>query len=94
MFLGLPDPDLLALGMDPAPDPAKIWRKTLILTALWLHSDFLSFKNVVNRASKSNKQKTLKFFVVAIFKVTGENSQRCGAGSRFVPKCHGSATLF
>ncbi len=24
MFLGLPDPDLLALGMDPAPDPAKI----------------------------------------------------------------------
>jgi hypothetical protein len=39
--------------------------------------DFLSLKNDVNVASKSNKQKTLrkKLFIVAILKVTDENSR-------------------
>jgi hypothetical protein len=36
---------------------AKIVRKTSIPTVLWLLYDFLSLKNVVNLASKSNKQK-------------------------------------
>jgi hypothetical protein len=39
MFLGLPDPDPLLIGMNPDPDPAfyqqaKIVRKTLIPTVL------------------------------------------------------------
>ncbi len=37
---------------------AKIVRKTLIYTVLWLLYDFLSLKNDVNVTSKSNKQKT------------------------------------
>jgi hypothetical protein len=37
---------------------AKIVRKTLIPTVLWLLNDFLSFKNYVNVVSKSYKQKT------------------------------------
>ncbi len=49
---------------DPDPDPpiieAKIVRKTLIPTVLWLLFDFLSLKNDVNIPSKSNKQKTFK----------------------------------
>ncbi len=40
---------------------AKILRKTLILTVLWLLYDFLSLKNDVNVASKSKKQKTYSF---------------------------------
>ncbi len=36
---------------------AKIVSKTLIPTVLWLLYDFLSLKNDVNVASKSNKQK-------------------------------------
>ncbi len=36
---------------------AKIARKTLILTVLWLLLDFLSLKNDVNVPFKSNKQK-------------------------------------
>ncbi len=63
MFLGLPDPDPLVRGMDQAPDPdpepsitqAKIVRKTLIPTDLWLILDFLSMKNDVNVPSKSNQ---------------------------------------
>jgi hypothetical protein len=44
--------------MDPDPFPsfhnqAKIRRKTLIPTVLWLFYDFLSLKNCVNAASKS-----------------------------------------
>ncbi len=38
---------------------AKIVRRTLIPTVLWLLFDFLSFKNDENVLSKSNKQKTL-----------------------------------
>ncbi len=72
---------------------------------LWLLYAFLSLKKDVNVASKSNKQKNFKYkFLVAIFKVTDENS-RMGIrirthesevwipGSGSVPKCHRSATL-
>jgi hypothetical protein len=38
---------------------AKIVRKTMIPTALWLYLDFLSLKNDVNVPSKSNKQKNV-----------------------------------
>ncbi len=39
---------------------AKMVRKTLISTVLWLLYDFLSLKNDVNVALKSNKQKNIK----------------------------------
>jgi hypothetical protein len=38
---------------------AKIIRKTLIPTVLWLLLDFLSMKNDINVPSKRNKQKNL-----------------------------------
>ncbi len=50
MFLGDPDPDpvVRCTDMDPAPEhQAKIVRKTLIPTVLWLLYDFLSLKNDV-----------------------------------------------
>ncbi len=68
MFLGLPDPDPLVRGMDPDTDPdldpdpdpsiimQKIVRKTYYFVTLF---DFVSLKNDVNVASKSNKQKKL-----------------------------------
>jgi hypothetical protein len=39
---------------------AKIVKKTLIPTVLWLLYDFLSLKNDVNIPSKSNKQKNFR----------------------------------
>jgi hypothetical protein len=61
MFLGLPDTNHLEQGTDPDPGPPvikqKIVRKTLIPTVLSLLCDFLSFKNYVNVALKSNKPK-------------------------------------
>ncbi len=45
---------------------AKIVRKTLNPTVLWLLQDFLSLKNDVNVTSKSNNKKTLTKFCVAI----------------------------
>jgi hypothetical protein len=48
-----PDPDPLVRGMDPAPDPS------MILTFLLLLYDFLSLRNDMNLALKSNKQKKL-----------------------------------
>jgi hypothetical protein len=72
MFLGLldPDPDPLVRGMDPNPDP--LWIRIRILLSSCKNSkknlgsyyfvtlfDFLSLKNDVNVASKSNKQKKL-----------------------------------
>ncbi len=67
MFLGLPDPDPLVRGMDPDPDPAqdpdpsiivqKQYKKNLDSYYFVTHFDFLSLKNDVNVASKSNKQK-------------------------------------
>ncbi len=86
MFLGLPDPDLLARGTDPDPDPSIIKQKrvrtTLIPTVLWLLSDFLSLKNYVNVASKSNKQKNLKKikFVLPSWRSLTK-TERSGSGS-------------
>ncbi len=51
---------------------AKIVRKTLISTVLWLLYDFLSLKNDVNVSLKSNKQKTI---FVGVLKVTDEKSR-------------------
>jgi hypothetical protein len=62
MFLGLPDPDQLVRCMDPDPDPSIIMRKyeknldSYYFVTLF---DFLSLKNDVSVASKSNKQKKL-----------------------------------
>jgi hypothetical protein len=52
---------------------AKIIRKTLISTVLWLLFDFLSLKNYVNVPSNSYMQKNLVF--VGILKVNDENSR-------------------
>jgi hypothetical protein len=73
---------------------AKIVRRTLIPTVLWLLYDFLTLKYDVNVPLKNNKQKNLakkKFFVVGL-KVSDENSRICGPRSGSVTKCHGSAT--
>jgi hypothetical protein len=62
MFLGLPDPDPLVRGMDPDPDPSIILKnskKNLDSYYFVTLFDFLSLKNYVNEASKSNKQKKL-----------------------------------
>jgi hypothetical protein len=64
---GSADPD-----SDPDPQHCKKVRKTLIPTVLRLLCDFLSLKNNVNVASKSNKKK--KIFV-DILKVTDEKSK-------------------
>jgi hypothetical protein len=66
MFLGLldPDPDPLVRGMDPdpSPDPSIIMKnskKNLDSYYFMTLFDFLSLKNDVNVAPKSNKQKKL-----------------------------------
>jgi hypothetical protein len=66
MFLDLPDPDPLVRGMDldPDPDPSIIMQKIVKKPNLDSYYfvtlfDFLSLKNGVNVASKSNKQKKL-----------------------------------
>jgi hypothetical protein len=67
MFWGLPDPDTLVRGMDPDPDPAldldpvllsscKNSKKNLDSYYFVTHFDFLSLTDVVNVASKINKQ--------------------------------------
>jgi hypothetical protein len=54
------DPDVFGpLGSGSFYHQAKLVRKTLIPTVLWLLYDFFSLKNYVNVPSKSNKQKTL-----------------------------------
>ncbi len=60
---------------------AKIIRKTLIPTVLWLLYDFLTYKNDENVPSKINtKQK--KIFFVGVLKVKDGNSRiRCRNGS-------------
>ncbi len=79
---------------------AKIERKTLIPTALWLLFDFIYLKDDVSVPSKSNKQKNffLNWFFVGIFRVTDENgririhfSEAWIRGSRSgsTTKCHG-----
>jgi hypothetical protein len=69
MFLGLldPDPDPLVRGMDPDsdpaldPDPSIIINRKKNLDSYYFVTlfDFLSLKNDVNVASKSNEQKKL-----------------------------------
>ncbi len=68
MFLGHPDPDPLVRGMDPDPDPAldpdpsiivQKSKKNLDSYYFVTLFDFVSLKNDVNVASKSNKQKKL-----------------------------------
>ncbi len=73
---------------------AKLVRKTLIPTILWLLYDFLSLKSDVNVTLKSNNKKTLKFFshLDGHLRKAGSVSQRCGSRSVPVPICHGSAT--
>jgi hypothetical protein len=60
-MFGLPDPDALVRGTDPAPDPylylqAEMERKTCISPVLRLLYDFSSSKNYVNVASKIYKK--------------------------------------
>jgi hypothetical protein len=62
VFLGLPDPDPLVRDMDPDPDSSsscKNSKKNLDSYYFVTLFDFLSLKNDVNVASKSNKQKKL-----------------------------------
>jgi hypothetical protein len=70
MFLGLTDPYPLVQGKDPDPDPSiikqKIVRKTLILIVLCTLYDFLSLKNDVNVASKSNKEKKIRKKIIIL----------------------------
>ena len=83
MFLGHPDP-LVRSGSFYYQ--AKIVRKTLIPTVLWLIFDFLSLKNYVNVPSKRNKQKTSLRSLTKIVKsvsasesASGSISQRYGS---------------
>jgi hypothetical protein len=66
MFVGLPDPDPLVRGMDPDPaldpDPSIIMQNSknnLDSNYFITFFHFLSLKNDVYVASKSNKQKKL-----------------------------------
>ncbi len=84
---------------------AKIVRKTLIPTVLWLLFDFLSLKNDLNVPLKSNKQKTSQkiSFLLAFWRLmtkikgswsrSGFFSQGHGSADPDPTKCHGSATL-
>ncbi len=85
------DLDALLPGSDPDPSyhQAKIVRKTLIPTVLWLLYDFLSLGNDVNVASKVTRRKTLNFFLSSwrsLTKIAGS-----GAGSEFDSQSYGSA---
>ncbi len=99
-----PDPDLgTDLGLDSGSfiHPAKIVRKTLISTVLWLLYEFLSLKikNDLNVPSKIKQQRNFKKFIFCwILKVTDEQSRIRKSvilirGSGTIPKCHGSTTL-
>jgi hypothetical protein len=59
VFLGLPDPDLLVRGVDPDPSLSSCKNSNLDFYYLLTNFDFLSLKNDVNVASKSNLQKKL-----------------------------------
>jgi hypothetical protein len=70
MFLAVPNPDLdpLLRGTDPDPDPSIIKKNSMKnidsygSTVLWLLYEFLSLKNDLNVALKSNKQKNKMIF--------------------------------
>ncbi len=73
---------------------AKIVRKTLIFTVLWLLLDFLSLKNDVNVPSKSNKQVNDENNKIQIrIQIRIHLSEAWIRGSGSTPKCHGSGTL-
>jgi hypothetical protein len=93
LFLGLPDPDPLVRGTDPDPFiiKQKKVRKTLIPIVLRLLYDFLSLKNDVNVALKSNKQKKTCRSPMKIAESRAGSGVEYGSGS--VPICHGSATM-
>ncbi len=79
---------------------AKIVRKTLIPTDLWLLNDFLSLKNKVRCTFKKAKNLEEKNFLSTSWRslmwiagsgsefASGSNSQRYGAAYRSVPKFH------
>ncbi len=67
---------------------AKIVRKTLIPTALWLLFDFLSLKNYVNVPSKRSEQKN--FFEKLVFLASWRSMTKI-AGSGSINQRHGSA---
>jgi hypothetical protein len=73
-FSGLPDPDpLVRIRIRILLSSGKNSKKNLDPYCFVTSNDFLSLKNDVNVASKSKKQK--KWFLVAIFKATNENSR-------------------
>ena len=72
---------------------AKIVRKTLIHTILWLFFTFLFLKNDVNVASKSNKQKNCVKTLVFCLHLEGQwwKWQDPDPGSGSISQRHGSA---
>jgi hypothetical protein len=82
MFLGLPNPNHYYICTDLDPfHQAKIVRKTLISTVLWLLYDFLSLKNSVNTSLKSNRyQQNLFLFMASWMSLT----KSAGSGSSYV----------
>jgi hypothetical protein len=59
VFLGLPDPLVRGMDLDPDPDPSIIMQKNLDSYYFVTLFDFLSLKNDVNAPSKSNRQKII-----------------------------------
>ncbi len=71
---------------------AKIVRKTLIPTDLWLLFDFISLKNDVNVPSKSNQQEN--FFSISFLLASWRSMTKIagsGSGSGSISQKHGSA---
>jgi hypothetical protein len=97
MFLGLPYliPDLLShkhgSGSGSLHHQAKILRKTLISTVLWLLFDFLFLKNDENVPRTSDPDPEDPYVFGPPGSSSGSVSQRYGSGS--VPTCHESPTL-
>ncbi len=84
-----PDPHVFGpLGSGSFYHQAKIVRKTLIATILWLFLTFYVLCKCRGVPSKSNKQNSFFFFFGASWR-----SMTKIAGSGSTPKCHGSATL-
>ncbi len=70
---------------------AKIVRKPVIPTALWLLLDVLSLKNYVNVNSKNKKQKIL-FKKISFLLASGRSVTKiAGSGSGSISQRHGSA---
>ncbi len=86
-------------GSESFDQQAKIVRKTLIPTALWLLFDFLSCKNYVNVPSKSNHQKNfltkISFLLASWRSMTKIAGSGSASGSGFesgsISQRHGSA---